>query len=264
MSYFPLLNAPYCTGWTTVHNYPPNNWEIYSKVRFLNVTWTDGAIWRSHRLGELQSGQSKKIGNSEIDGIVSKGALPLFSLTDQPISAYSDTLPIAHMPKTLVPNWRATIGLKSQFGTRVSYQGEIDPFPSPSSLVSFNFFQQFGENLENYLLFMNVEFSPFLRTSILEIRDSSDPTYLLSSHEVKNNQVNIIKLSNGKIPGNCLPIILCSEISGVPLFFSSYGKGQFLSLEHTHPPSSLALHGRRLEAQKLLKRLWFSKSVVNE
>jgi hypothetical protein len=45
----------------------------------------------------------------------------------------------------------------------------------------------------------------------------------------------------------------------VPLYFSTTKDGQFLSLEHTHPPASLVTHGDRFGAQRHLKKLWFSQ-----
>jgi hypothetical protein len=48
-------------------------------------------------------------------------------------------------------------------------------------------------------------------------------------------------------------------MAAIPLYFSSAMDGAYLSLEHTHPPASLVVHGRRWEAQKMLKNRWFAK-----
>jgi hypothetical protein len=56
-----------------------------------------------------------------------------------------------------------------------------------------------------------------------------------------------------------LPLIICRDMAGIPLYFSRKSDGAFMSLEHTHPPASFVVHGSRWEAQKLLKKHWFTK-----
>jgi len=57
-----------------------------------------------------------------------------------------------------------------------------------------------------------------------------------------------------------LPLVVCLGMSGIPLYFSQSIDGRYLSLEHTHPPASTVVHGRRWDAQKILKQQWFSKA----
>jgi hypothetical protein len=46
MSNCPFLQAPACTGWTTLCNFSANNWEFRGRPhRFVNVTWTNGERW---------------------------------------------------------------------------------------------------------------------------------------------------------------------------------------------------------------------------
>lgn len=261
MSYFPLLTAPGCAGWTTVFNFAPNNWEERSRVaRFLNVSWTDGACWQTRQLGRLEYGELQKVEAAGLDGIVPASYLPLLSLTDEPPPAQRDKLSIADMPRTSYPNWRATLGLQAPSGARTCYQGEVDPFPAPGSLLTFGYFLQFGAGVENYLLLLNVESGPLSRSSVLEVRDAANPELLVASHEVRNNCVNVIPLDGHGMEEGNLPLLICRGMSGIPLYFSCSADRQYLSLEHTHPPVSSVLHGRRWEAQKLLKYIWFSKA----
>ena len=47
-----------------------------------------------------------------------------------------DELPFSETKKTVVPEWRSTIGFKYN-NTETSYQAEINPFPSKASLLTW-------------------------------------------------------------------------------------------------------------------------------
>lgn len=261
MSYFPILSAPGCRGWTTMFNFAPNNWEEGPRVsRFLNVTWSNGETWQTRALAELQYGETKTVHIAGLHGLVPEGCLPLLSLTDKELPASTSTLATNGMPHTHSPNWRATLGLSAESGASTCYQGEIDPFPVPGSLLTFGHFLQPGVDTENYLLFLNIEKSPVSRTASLEVRDAANPASLKASFEVRNNGISIVRLDLAGANEEELPLILCKGMSGIPLYFSRSGDGNHLSLEHSHPPASSVIHGRRWEAQKLLKQIWFSKA----
>ncbi len=74
-----------------------------------------------------------------------------------------------------------------------------------------------------------------------------------------SNQINIISLNDMGFNEQNLPVIICREMAFIPLYFSSYKLGEMLSLEHTHPPASLVVHGNRFGAQKQIKEYWFSQ-----
>ena len=162
------------------------------------------------------------------------------------------------MQGTHMPNWRATLGLVSPLAS-TSYQGELDPFPAPGSLLTFAPFMQFGDGIENYLLFLNLEKSAKARTSFVEIYDSASPAQCRGSFEVRNNAVSVVSLDVTGIGPEELPVIVCKNMSGIPLYFSRTIDGACLSLEHTHPPASYVIHGKRWDAQKMLKNDWFAK-----
>jgi hypothetical protein len=260
MSYYPLLRAPGCSGVTALYNFAPNNWEASEKrERFVNLTWSDGMQWLSRPLATLAYGATLRLRAADVAGTVPEDALPLLSLSDAPLPAEADKLPAAGMPHTSYPNWRATIGLLADGDASTCYQGELDPFPAPGSLLTFGHFLQTGCDVENYLLLVNLEASPQTRVARLEVRDAANPGRLLASATVRNNQVNIVKLDWAGMDEAQLPLLVCMGMSGIPLYFSRTADGRYLSLEHTHPPASSVVHGRRWDAQKLLKQLWFSK-----
>ena len=261
MSYYPILTAPGCAGQTTLYNFPPNTWENVSKdCRLINLTWAQDGIWRSVTLGELAFGAMQAFTSGDVTSHVPDGTLPLLSLASSAFPEHSESLPTV-MHGTNMPNWRATLGLVSPLAS-TCYQGELDPFSAPGSLLTFAPFVQFGSGIENYMLFLNLEKSPQTRTSAVEIYDSAVPGRCGGSFEVRNNAVSIVSLDDTGMGPEDLPVIICKGMSGIPLFLSKTADGSYLSLEHTHPPASYVIHGKRWEAQKILKNDWFAKLGV--
>jgi hypothetical protein len=258
MSYYPVLSAPSCKGWVGLSNFSPNNWEIRRRhAQLINVTWALDGMWMTQNLGVLEPGACKTITASDLVGIVPDGALPLMSLTWTPPIEKSEVLPVLDSARTSLPSWRATLGLSTP-EAQASYQGELDAFPSHGTLLTFGPFLQFGEGIKNHLILLNLENSPASRSAELEIYDAAR-LKLRGRFPVINNAANSIPLDGlGFEPGD-LPLFICRGMASIPLYFSSYGDGAYLSLEHTHPPASLVVHGRRWEAQKILKTRWFAK-----
>jgi len=261
--FFPILKAPGCSGWTTVYNFSPNNWEGEKPAtRNISALWSDGVSWRSHSLGQLEYGQTRRIPASELAEMTPEESQVFLSLTDVPIPPTASSLAEAAMPFTSYPNWRATLGLTSESGTEVAYQGEIHPFPMPGSLLTFGHLQQFAADIENYLLFVNIERNPAIRVGKLEIRNAAEPEKLAREVEVRSNSISFVSLDGLGFTESDLPLILCKGMSAIPLYFSRTKDGAFLSLEHTHPPASSVVYGKQLDAHKHLKKIWFSKAAA--
>jgi len=210
-------------------------------------------------LGTLAEGGVRTVTDEELGLRVPPDALALLSLTRTPPPPLSVVLPKLDTQLTSTPAWRATLGLATQ-AAKTSYQGELDPFPPQGTLLTFGPFFQFGSGLENYLILLNVENSAVSRTSELEIFDAARLD-LKGKFKVRNNAVNLIPLDGLDLGPEDLPLFICRGMAGVPLYFSRTSDGAFLSLEHSHPPASLVVHGKRWEAQKLLKNRWFSKAA---
>lgn len=259
MSYYPVLNAPGCTGWTTLCNYSPNNWEVGKpKTKYINLTWAENNIWRSEALGTLAPDEMRTVTINEVSGMVPPGALPFLSLTVKAFPARNETLPATDAERTHVPNWRATLGLSTRNGS-TSYQGEIDPFPVPGSLLTFCPFLQFGNGVQNHLLLLNIERSAALRRAKVAIYDPANPDRPWGVFEAENNNVTVIGLDTLGFGPTQLPMVISKEICAIPLYLSLTRDGSCLSLEHTHPPASYVIHGKRGEVQKILKNIWFSR-----
>ncbi len=259
MSYYPILQAPGAKGWVTLCNFSPNNWESnLRQQQFINVTWATGDLWASKTLGVLAPGGLRTITAGDVANVVPADALALLSLTRTPQPAEIAVLPKLDTVPVSVPAWRATLGLSTP-AAQTSYQGELDAFPPQGSLLTFGPFLQFGESIKNHLILLNVENSPAKRSAELEIYDAAT-LELKGRFPVGNNAATGVSLDGfGFGPGD-LPLFVCRGMAAIPLYFSSAMEGAYLSLEHTHPPASLVVHGRRWEAQKLLKSRWFAKA----
>jgi len=266
MSYYPVLVGPQCEGVTTVFNLAPNNWERGDEIpRYLNVSFSDDSYWNNSSLGIVDYGDSVTVTRSELSALTSRTSFDttfFLTLLSDPAPRVSQNLPNSCVPAVSAPTWRGSLELTAPTGVSTSYQGEIDPFPVSGSLVTFGYFLQFSSSTKNFLLFVNLEKSAAQRTGLMEIRDAKKPSVLVRSFEVKNNRVNIIPLDNLGFSTDSLPLFLCRQMSGVPLFFSSTLDFTSLSLEHTHPPASTVVHGDRFTAQRLIKNYWFSRAKL--
>jgi hypothetical protein len=257
MSFYPVLTAPGCNGQTTLYNFPPNDWEeVRKECRFVNLTWAQEGAWHSISLGKLDFGAMTTYTLSDLSAYLPNKTLPLLSLASTPFPARSKVLPL-EMLSTNMPNWRATLALVSPLSS-TCYLGELDPFPAPGSMLTFPPFLQFGSGIENYMLFLNFEKSPQSRAAFVEIYDCALPKQIKGKFEVHNNAISAISLDNLGFSPEDLPVIVCKGMSGIPLFFSKTHDGAWMSLEHTHPPASSVVHGKRWEAQKMLKNVWIS------
>lgn len=259
MSYYPLLKAPGCTGWVTLCNFSPNNWESADKSpKKIGVTWSESGEWRSASIGVLPFNQLRTVCADELVDLVPTDALALLSIGNEELPSRSATLPSIKEPKTIAPAWRASLGLSTSL-TSTSYQGEIDPFPAKGSLLTFGPFMQVREPVKNYLILLNVESAPDTRHGLVEIF-GAEKLSLQGTFPCSSNNLSIIPLDDLGFKESDLPLAICRSMSAIPLYFSKTADGAFLSLEHTHPPASLVVHGQRWGAQKLLKNHWFQKT----
>jgi len=259
MSFFPILEAPDCSGVTTVYNFAPNNWQSSAhKARRLYVCWAASGMWNTCFMCIIPYGQSRSVTSSELKELVPDSASPFLFLSDTECAVMSRQLP-KRFTTSSTPVWRATLGLFGNNLCSVSYQGEIDPFPATGTLLSFGFLLQNNLDIDNFLIFINMEESPIERTGSIEIRSLSNPKQLLKSYKIKNNRVNSLYIEPSILKASELLIFCSKNISGVPIFFAKTKDVQGFSLEHTHPPASFAIHGNRTKAQQLLKQIWFAE-----
>jgi hypothetical protein len=258
VSYYPIITAPYCRGKTILYNFSPNNWESADRFnQHINLTYIEDGLWHSKTMGRIDYDSYKEFTYNDIVSLIPDGALALFSVTKNKLPEASEVLPVLTKNHTYMPMHRATLGLESEY-TTTSYQGELDPFPIQASLLTFSPFMQFGEGIENYVLLINLEKIPKKREVEIEIYDARSKK-LKKVQNVCSNQVNVVSLDDAGFNRESLPVVICRGMAFIPLYFSSYNQGELLSLEHSHPPASLVVHGNRFGAQKQLKNYWLSQ-----
>lgn len=252
------MKAPECEGWVDLFNFPPNNWEKSDFAKkFVNVTWVEDNIWRSKSIYSIKPDESISINIRDLS-FVPESKLALLSLTKNSMPALSEFLPATDDCYSRVPNWRSSLGLYDVKGGQVSYQGEIDPFPHGASMISFASFEQKSKNIENYFIFVNIEKSPIYRKSDLGIYDPLSMR-LLKNQVITNNSITIINFDDLSEKEENLLLFASENMAGIPLYFSRNKITRQMSLEHTHPPASFAIHGKRFAVQQELKKIWFER-----
>ena len=123
MSYYPILNAPYCSGKTVLYNFSPNNWEpSYKGKQYVNLTYIQDGSWRSFVLDELNYQAFKTIYHEDVISLIPEGGMPFLSLSRTKLPKKSKKLPVVDCNHTVTPEYRATLGLKSNY-TETSYFG---------------------------------------------------------------------------------------------------------------------------------------------
>ena len=258
MAFFPLLKTKYLSGFCTLHNYAPNNWEpITSSKKNVWAIYSDGKTWVTKFVDEIDIGLSRKYFYDDIYQGELKGSPPLILLQFRK-SGIDDNLkelPPHEFNLSKTPEWRSTVGF-SLNESETSYQGEIEPFPKSASLLTFHPFIQY-KNINNYLLFINIEKSPYYREEEIEVFEANSKK-LIDKVMVKNNSANLIELDKYIFSSNHLPVFICRSMAGIPFGLGIQKNKKMLSMEHTHPPASFVIHGDRFKVQGEIKRRWFN------
>ena len=255
--FYPLIKLDTFEGITTIHNFAPNNWEsIKTADKFIYLIWSENNYWRTYNYGILRLNESMEISTKNlpneyfINNIVF--IYPSSILLDEMLTI----LPSENNFITYTPTWRATIGIESD-KTKVSYQGEIEPFPEKASLLTFHPFLQY-DNFENFLLIINLIKKPNIIESNIEIFNGYKGEFI-DSQVIKSNSATLLPLNKYNFKKSDLPFFINRTSSAIPFGFGYNTDKSLLSLEHTHPPASLVLHGNRNHIQSQIKSKWFNK-----
>jgi len=258
MAFFPLPNTRVANGFCSVHNYPPNNWELNSKCKkTIWAIYSNGNKWKTVELDELKINESKTFFYDEIVSEKYEDNFPLvlLQLRDTPLDNYINLLPPHEFKYNKLPDWRSSVGFQID-NSQTSYQGEINPFPSKASLLTFHPFIQFHK-IKNYFLFINTEKSPVYREGKIEIYESKTKKFIDEVKVISNNS-NLIELDHYSFSPSDLPVFISRSMAGIPFGLGISEDNKMLSLEHTHPPASFAVHGERFKVQAKIKEQWFN------
>jgi len=257
--FYPLLRVLELDGWVDLFNFAPNDWEGHREqdayVSVLHPA-ASGEAWFASTRWRLAPGERCRVTTAEIEPEALQTGMALLFPSREPLPGILSNLPAERIWVSSTPAWRSTVGLRNAM-SRVSYQGELEPFPKSGSLLSFHPFIQFN-GMDNYLLALNVQSTPELTQARLEIHDSRTRK-LVDVQPIFRNSATVIPLDRYGFGPDDLPVFVCREISAVPFGLGIAHDRSMMSLEHTHPPASFFLHGERWKQQALTKQAWFSQ-----
>jgi len=248
------------TGFCDLVYLGPNNWE--NRIRndvTIYLLWSDGKNWITQELNNMRYGDYLRIRTDELDEKFFESGLALIYPSSEKLSSKLDLLPDKKVWFSEVPAWRNTSGFINRF-TQVSYQADIEPLPSNASLLTFHPFIQFGEVINN-LLVLNATRDPSIQKGKINLYNSLDKKFI-ASHEISTNSLTTIPLDQYDFKSTDLPVFYSPKIAGIPFGLGVAKSGKMLSLEHTHPPASLVLHGERRKVQSQIKKAWIEKLVT--
>ena len=257
--FFPLMKTPSLNGFCDLVYESPNNWEnrIHKPIS-LYLLWSSGNRWLSKKISEMNYGDEIRLVTNDIDEKCLATGLALIYPSLEPIEPELSTLPSRKVWYSEIPAWRNTSGFYNEF-TQVSYQSDIEPLPSKASLLTFHPFIQFGDVINN-LLVLNVTNDPKIQSGKISMFNSFDKSFVADTL-ISTNSLTTIPLDVYSFKPTDLPVFYSPEIAGIPFGLGIAKSGKMLSLEHTHPPASLVLHGNRRAIQGKIKKSWIEKLV---
>jgi len=257
--FFPIMKTPDLDGFCDLVYESPNNWENrIRKAVSIYLLWSDGQNWNSIKLTEMRYGDYFKVNTKNLDEKFLKSGLALIYPSINNLDSRLDALPSKKVWYSEIPAWRNTSGFYNQY-TQVSYQADIEPLPPKASLLTFHPFIQFGEVINN-LLVLNVTKNPKIEKDKMSLFNSYDKSFV-ADVEIRTNSLTTIPIDVYNFKPTDLPVFYSPNIAGIPFGLGIAKSGRMLSLEHTHPPASLVLHGDRRGMQGKIKKAWIEKLV---
>jgi hypothetical protein len=253
------MKTPDLDGFCDLVYESPNNWENrIRKAVSIYLLWSDGQNWNSIKLTEMRYGDYFKVNTKNLDEKFLKSGLALIYPSINNLDSRLDALPSKKVWYSEIPAWRNTSGFYNQY-TQVSYQADIEPLPPKASLLTFHPFIQFGEVINN-LLVLNVTNNPNIKKDKISLFNSYDKSFV-ADVEIRTNSLTTIPIDIYNFKPTDLPVFYSPNIAGIPFGLGIAKSGRMLSLEHTHPPASLVLHGDRRGMQGKIKKAWIEKLV---
>lgn len=252
--FFPIMKSLNLEGFASMVYEPPNNWEnLIRKQVYLYLLWPIGDSWATQLLGELKKGESIMVSTMNLPNRALDTSLALIYPSEFKLPSKLAELPKKKSWVATTPPWRNASGFRT-LRCQTSYQAEVEPFPEKATLLTFHPFIQFG-SVQNYLLTLNITNSPEIYEKTLMVIDSRTKLKI-DEVKVSTNSLTTIPLDNYGFKPDELPIFYSPDMAAIPFGLGVSVDGSMLSLEHTHPPQSLVLFGKRFEIQGKIKHNW--------
>jgi hypothetical protein len=252
--FFPIMKSMNLEGFASIVYEPPNNWENrFRKQVLLYLLWPTGKTWKTHLLGELKKGESLLVTTPDLPAGAMGTSLALIYPSESKLPNEMNELPSKKTWVSDIPPWRNTSGFRNAH-SQTSYQAEVSPFPQSATLLTFHPFVQFGK-IQNYLLTLNITRLPEIMSKSLMVIDSRTKSKI-DEVRVSTNSLTTIPLDKYGFEPDELPIFYSPNMAAIPFGLGVGLDGNMLSLEHTHPPQSLVLFGKRFEIQSKIKQNW--------
>ena len=259
--FFPLMKTPDLEGFLDLLYEAPNNWE--NRIRrsvYMHLIWSENSYWKTRQIAVMKRGDIFRLNTKDLEDIIMRNNLALAYPAISPLPEKIDFLPTEKTWYSEIPAWRNTSGFYNSFA-QVSYQADVEPLPSKASLMTFHPFIQFSE-IQNRLVLLNATQSPALIESKVQIYNSDDMV-LIAEEKVITNSTTTINLDKYGFSPTDLPIFFCPNMAGIPFGLGISNDSKMLSMEHTHPPASLVLHGDRRTIQGKIKKNWITRMKSN-
>jgi hypothetical protein len=251
------MKTPDLEGFLDLVYEAPNNWENrIRKTIYMHLIWSENTHWRTCLISVMKKGDIYRLNTKDLESNIMQNNLALAYPSLSPLPEKISTLPTEKTWFSEVPAWRNTSGFYNSHA-QVSYQADVEPLPSKASLMTFHPFIQFSE-IENRLVVLNATNSPEIIESKIQIYNSSEMK-LIAEEKVMTNSLTTIFLDKYEFQPTDLPIFYCPKMAGIPFGLGISKDSRMLSMEHTHPPASLVLHGDRRAIQGKIKKNWVSK-----
>jgi len=247
------------TGFLDLLYEGPNNWENRIKKSVgIYLLWSDGKVWKTNKLTEMNHGDYFRITTSDVNQEIIENNLAIVYPTFEKLEPELSILPSKKIWFSEIPAWRNTAGFYNKYA-QVSYQADIEPLPQKASLLTFHPFIQFGDVINN-LLVLNITKSPEIKKDNIKLFNSFNNSYV-GEIEIRTNSLTTILLDKYDFKPTDLPVFYSQNIAGIPFGLGIAKSGKMLSLEHTHPPASLVLFGDRKYVQGKIKKAWIDRLI---
>lgn len=259
MNFYFMPRVEHVDSAVTLVNFPCVETGKQSVQQYAHVTWSDGKKWQVRFLKDVPADSIERFETSDLPDDCDENCSPYLFLYPEKLPEFLDTLVISDHMET-VPTWRGNIQLFSKT-TSVGFQGE---FPGGmtkiprGTLVSSSNMIQLSKKAGTKLILPNMRLDPKIeegRLILVKARDGD----VLKETTIKTNTINVIDTSGIIFDPPDMLIVMTPDMVCIPMYFSYNDDYSQLSLEHTHPPSSLLVFGDVGKFQRDIKTHWLGR-----